>query len=70
MMRKDSSKTENEFGTHEKFIQSRMSQVPECMLLLPLLISWCPAVDAEEHRSPTGSVLSLPAQLTSFGHSL
>lgn len=36
--------------------------------LLPVLITWSPAVDAEEHKFPVGSVLSLATWWACFGH--
>lgn len=44
-------------------------QVPKHRHLLPVLMSWPPAVDAEKHRLPVGSMSSLHACWTCFGHS-
>lgn len=45
-------------------------QMPKTSHLLPILMSWPPAVDAEEHRFPVGSVPSLALWWTCFGHSV
>lgn len=43
-------------------------QMPKSSHLLPVLMSYPPAVDAEEHRYPVGCMSSLAAWRTCFGH--
>lgn len=63
--------TENEFGSKEMCSVMGFGagiQMPKSSHLLPVLMSWPPAVDAEEHRFPVGSVSSLATQWACSGH--